>query len=107
MITLPDRRELEETCRRHGVVRLELFGSASGSAFNPDRSDVDFLVQFADGYDLGPWLSEYFKLKKELEDLLGRSVDLVMADAPKNPHFLQELNRTRRVIYEHSDAKTP
>lgn len=107
MIGLPNHEAIDGVCRRHGVVRLELFGSASGSDFDPDRSDVDLLVQFADGYDLGPWLTEYFQLKTELEELLGRSVDLVMAEAPKNPHFLHELNRTRRVIYEHSDSKAP
>jgi len=34
-------------CRRFDVARLEIFGSAARAAdFNPDASDVDFLVEF-------------------------------------------------------------
>ena len=32
--------------REFGVVRLEIFGSACSNAFDPDQSDVDFLVEF-------------------------------------------------------------
>ena len=38
--------ELAEICRRHNVRRLDLFGSAVGSNFDPRASDVDFLVEF-------------------------------------------------------------
>jgi predicted nucleotidyltransferase len=37
-------REIAVLCERHGVAYLELFGSATGSDFNPDSSDFDFLV---------------------------------------------------------------
>lgn len=34
-------------CRRFGVRRLDVFGSASrGTDFDPEHSDVDFLVEF-------------------------------------------------------------
>ena len=36
--------EIPDLCRRYGVARLELFGSAAGDAFDPQRSDLDFLV---------------------------------------------------------------
>jgi predicted nucleotidyltransferase len=38
------RREIESLCARHGVRRLELFGSAARGQFDPAKSDVDFLV---------------------------------------------------------------
>lgn len=38
--------EIPDLCRRYGVARLELFGSAAGDAFDPQRSDLDFLVEF-------------------------------------------------------------
>ena len=37
------RAVLAEICRRHGVAKLEVFGSAArGADFDPRRSDVDF-----------------------------------------------------------------
>ena len=45
--------EIPDLCRRFGVARLELFGSAASGAFDPQRSDLDFLVEFdADGSGL-------------------------------------------------------
>ena len=51
---LPDlieshRAEIAQLCARFGVHRLELFGSAATGAFDPARSDVDFLVEFDAG----------------------------------------------------------
>jgi predicted nucleotidyltransferase len=36
-------------CRRFGVRRLELFGSAVKGTFDPGTSDLDFLVEFEAG----------------------------------------------------------
>jgi len=90
--------EIESLCRRFGVTRLELFGSATNADFADDRSDFDFLVEF----DLGgkvKALDAYFGLKEELEALLGRSVDLVMPSAIKNPYFRAEVERQRQPVY--------
>jgi len=41
------REAIAEVCRRHRVHRLEVFGSgARGLDFDPQRSDVDLLVEF-------------------------------------------------------------
>jgi uncharacterized protein len=90
---------IRELCRRYGVARLEVFGSATDGTFAPERSDIDFLVEFMPDYDLGPWMAKYHDLRDELKSLLGLEVDLVMAGAPKNPFFLLELNRTRTLLY--------
>lgn len=47
---IPKIRELAEA---YGVDRLEIFGSANTPHFDPSRSDVDFLVHYAPGYDFG------------------------------------------------------
>ncbi len=96
---------LGELCQRYGVARLEVFGSAAGEGFDPERSDVDFLVESRPGVDLGPWMSRYFDLGRELEGLLGREVDLVMTSALKNPYFIAEVNRTRKLLYAARDAQ--
>ena len=41
----------------------------------------------------------YFDLQTELARLFGRSVDLVMVEAAKNPYFQRELERTRMLLY--------
>ena len=46
--------QLAEICRRHHVKRLEVFGSAAVGDFNPEKSDIDFLVEFDDSDDLFP-----------------------------------------------------
>ena len=69
------RDELGQLCRRFGVRRLEVFGSAAREAnFDPARSDVDFLVEFAAQDDD---LTRYLDFKEALEALLARRVDLV------------------------------
>lgn len=93
------REELAKLCRKYGVAKLEVFGSVTTAEFDPARSDIDFLVEFLPGQDLGPWLAHYQDLREELEQLLGRKVDLVMAGAARNPYFIREVERTRRVVY--------
>ena len=78
---LQDNREaIAELCARHGVARLDVFGSALRDDFRPGESDVDLLVEFApmDGYEKAV---AYFDLLEALQELLGTEVDLVMAGA--------------------------
>ena len=90
--------QIESLCRRFGVTRLDLFGSATNTEFTEDRSDFDFLVEFAFGGQVK--VDAYFGLKEGLEALLGRcSVDLVMPAALKNPYFRAEVDRQRQPLY--------
>jgi predicted nucleotidyltransferase len=92
------RAEIAAICARFGVRRLELFGSAATGAFDPARSDVDFLVALDAGRRIDP-LEQYFGLKEALETLFGRSVDLVEEGASSNRYFLESLNKSRRLLY--------
>ncbi len=100
------RAKLRDLCRRFGVRRLYLFGSAAAEAFDPARSDLDFLVEFLPEQSLGPWLRHYFAFQAELSQLFGRPVDLVLAGAVRNPYFQSELERTRTLMYAAQDAET-
>jgi len=68
-----DHARLADLCRRHRIVRLELFGSRAKGTSRPD-SDVDLLVSFEPGHTPG---LEFFGLAEEFAGLLGRPVDLV------------------------------
>src|SRR6476620_7529773 len=75
-------------CREYQVTRLDVFGSTTRVDFDLQRSDIDLLVEFAPGTDLGPWLARFFELQARLEALLGRKVDLTMAASVRNPYLL-------------------
>ena len=86
-------------CREYGVSRLELFGSAArGHDFNPQTSDIDFLVEFWPGHSMSA-LKQFFGLAQDLEMLLGRHVDLVEAASVKNPFVQAAIDRSRVVVY--------
>lgn len=92
--------ELATLCDGFGIKRLEVFGSAaSGEAFDSRTSDLDFIVEFREDQNLGPWLQKYFSFRDALSNLFGFPVDLVMSSAMKNPYFIREANRTRRLLY--------
>lgn len=95
----PDDPALAALCRRHRVRRLDLFGSAATGAFDPARSDLDFLVEFEE-LEPGTHFDTYFGLREGLEALFGREVDLVMLRAVKNPYFLKQVMTDRRPLFE-------
>lgn len=92
------RRELAELCERFGVRSLEVFGSAAGERFDPDSSDLDFLVDF---HSVPPSVlaDRYLGLLEALQSLFGKSIDLVMTAAIRNPYFLQGIESSRTLLY--------
>jgi uncharacterized protein len=77
-----DRGRLDELCRRYHVAKLELFGSRARGTARPD-SDVDLLVTFKQGAVIG---LEFFGLGIELEEMLGRRVDLLTRPRVERDH---------------------
>ena len=92
------RIALEALCRRFQVRRLELFGSASGESFDPQSSDLDFLVEFEDPPS-GGYADSYFGLAESLTELFHRDIDLVVLSAVKNPYFLESIEQSRTLLY--------
>jgi predicted nucleotidyltransferase len=72
-ISLPSPKRLAAFCREHGIQKLQLFGSANRQDFDPDRSDIDLLVEYAAGRHPG---LGHFSVAEELSALFGRKVDL-------------------------------
>lgn len=90
-------------CQRHGVQRLDLFGSATSEAFDPDTSDFDFVVDFADrspGY-----ARRYLSFADSLESLLGRRIDLLTERSIKNPYLRYSVDSTKVTIYESANGQ--
>lgn len=95
--------EIRALARTYGVARLEVFGSVAMPNFDPEKSDIDFLVEYPPGYEFGPWLKRLHELRRALEHILGRKVDLIRVTAVKDPLFGREAAKTRQVVYDATD----
>jgi predicted nucleotidyltransferase len=74
---LQDKRdEIFRIAGAHGAQNVRVFGSVSRGEAGT-KSDVDLLVKLEPGRSL----LDLIAIKQELEDLLGREVDVVTEDA--------------------------
>ena len=87
-----------DICIRRNVRMLALFGSATGEEFNPDTSDMDFVVEF-DTMQPSDRADCYFGLLEDLESLFGIPVDLVEASTIKNPYFKEAVEESMVRVY--------
>jgi hypothetical protein len=92
----PYKASLEETCRRLGVKKLYLVGSAAREDFESDRSDIDVVVEFEGNERL---FDRYFEFKERLEQSFRRTVDVIQEKAIENPHVRSTIDRDRIVLY--------
>lgn len=96
-IPLP-QAEITEFCQRWKICEFYLFGSVLRSDFRPD-SDIDVMVLFtADAQ----WGFEFVEMKRELEALFQRDVDLLTKTAIEASHNWirrKEILETAKLIY--------
>jgi len=99
MDAIASRFAIAEFCQRWQINEFYVFGSVLREDFRPD-SDIDIMVSFeADA----PWgLLEIVRMKRELETLLGREVDLVTKKSIEQSHNWirrQEILGTAQLVY--------
>lgn len=92
--------EVRALCEKYSVKRLAVFGSAVKGTFDPERSDLDFAVEFLPNPDPLERGRRYLDLLAELQDLFSREVDLVSVTAVKNPYFKEVLRLTEQPLYD-------
>lgn len=90
-----NQADLAELCRRHGIRRLALFGSAARGELRPD-SDVDLVVEFLPGTTVG---LRFITIEDELAALFGRQVDLCTPGF-LSPHFRERVLEEAVPLYE-------
>ncbi len=85
-------------CKKYKVRTLYVFGSILTSRFN-DKSDVDFSATF--NHDSDPLVAgeNFMNFYMDLENLMGRKIDLVDEEFIKNKYFREELNETKKLVY--------
>ena len=87
---------LASFCRKHGIKRLSVFGSALGDSFDPE-SDIDLLVEFEP--DRIPTLFDMAGMEEELSELFGgRKVDLRTPE-DLSPYFRDRVIEQAKVQY--------
>jgi predicted nucleotidyltransferase len=91
-----DSAYLANFCQRHGVRRLSLFGSVLRDDFDPQRSDVDLLVEFEP--DAKRSLFDVGGMMHELTERLGQQVD-IRTPRDLSPYFRDRVLREAHTIY--------
>lgn len=92
------RNEVAELCRRSGARRLDVFGSAVRADFDPQDSDLDFLVEFESAPPVA-YAQAFFTLKEGLEALFNRQVDLLTQSSLANPYFRRRVAAELQTVY--------
>ncbi len=92
---LPEEK-IAEFCRQWKITEFALFGSVLQEDFGPD-SDIDVLVTFQVDAPWSMW--DLLDMRKELQDLFGRDVDIVEKDALRNPFRRHNILNNMEVIY--------
>jgi len=89
-----DSEKLSAFCLDRDVRKLSLFGSVLRDDFDPNRSDVDVLVEFRPDRVPG-W--DFFTWDEDLARIFGHKVDLC---SRINPIFWPRIAPTLLTVYE-------
>ena len=88
--------QIADYLRTQPVRRAWIFGSFARGEETP-QSDIDILVEFEKDCPMG--LFGFLRIKNDLEDLVGRDVDLV-EDGTLRPYAIENVNHDKKLIYE-------
>ena len=89
--------QIKRLCELNKVNTLFAFGSVTNEELRPD-SDIDFIVDIEDN-DPVSYSDKYFNLKFQLEDIFKRQIDLLEQKAIRNKFLINEIDRTKVLIY--------
>ena len=93
------KEDLKSICKILHIKRLYAFGSVVSDTFN-EKSDIDFLISFADNLSVEEYTNNYFLLHYKLRELFNREIDIVTERTLSNPYFIESINETKELIYE-------
>jgi len=91
-------------CKMYDVKKLYVFGSAITNDFNPDKSDIDIVVEIEEKDPLQKG-EKLLMLWDNLEDFFKRKVDLITDQPIKNPYLKSSIDRTKVLIYDGEGQK--
>ncbi|MCL1942692.1 MAG: nucleotidyltransferase domain-containing protein [Candidatus Azobacteroides sp.] len=85
--------------KNSAIKRFYLFGSVLTPHFDITASDIDVLVE-TENIPPEEKGEQLMILWEELEKLFARKVDLLTENSLRNPFLIQEIKRTRKLIYD-------
>ncbi len=91
--------EVRALCEKYAVKRLTLFGSAVKGTFDPEKSDLDFVVEFEWHPDPLERGRRWLELWDELKDLFDRNIDLLVASTIKDAYVADSISRAHLDLY--------
>lgn len=98
-VLIDDKLEqIAAACRRYGIERLFVFGSALREDFKPGESDIDLLAEFGP-LEVTKRFHIYLDAREAFRNIFQADVDLVMQGAVKNKVIAREIDRTKKLIY--------
>jgi len=105
--------EIIRICTHRKVRRLAVFGSATDDRFNPQKSDLDLLVEF-EKMQPAEHAEQYFGLAEDLERLLNRPVTssnpglsvIRISGSPLKKHRLKSMlpHETKKYLFDIAEA---
>lgn len=96
-----DRDDFAALCRNHNVKQIYAFGSSVSDKFDPEKSDIDLLVEIdeTDPIEKG---EKILSLWDKLETFFKRKVDLLTNPNIRNPYLRQSVENSKVLIYDAS-----
>lgn len=86
-----------DICKKYAVKRLEVFGSSLRDDFDETHSDIDLFYEFDGNENL---FVRFMGLKRELENVFGRKVDLLKESQIQNPFLKNQIIQSpRKILY--------
>ena len=91
--------EVKRLLKEHKVKRAYAFGSVCTDNFK-ENSDIDLLIAFDIEEPFAGYADNFWDMETKLKIILNRNVDLVPEHKLSNKYFIEELNKTKTILYE-------
>lgn len=95
------RRELLPICLERGIVRLEIFGSATRANEFTELSDIDLIAEFSTDVENSLGYLELFEIEEQCSKAIGKRVQLLVKgdlERAKNYFLTKSINADRREL---------
>lgn len=94
-ITLSEEN-IKVLIQKYNIKELAVFGSSIRNDFN-SQSDIDFLIEFNNSESIS--FFDLIDIQVYLENITGRSVDLVEPESLDNPYRREAILSSKEIVY--------
>lgn len=93
-----NRDDFVALCRNHHVKQMYAFGSSVSDEFDPEKSDIDLLVEIDETDPISKG-EKILSLWDRLEEFFNRKVDLLTDLSIRNKILRDSIDSTKVLIY--------